>query len=260
MQSRVIDFHTHPWRRREDNYCYYPFVIGEGTGAILDDMQRAGIGRFAGSVILKDFLELSPEEAVRRTNEETLLLKAELGDAYIPGMTVHPEASERSCRDMERMKAEGVTLVGELVPYMHGWGEEAYLHPGLDEILSLAGEYSMLVSIHRMGPEFDFEVARRHPNVNFVIAHPGEKDAYFPILDAMRELRNLYLDLSGGGLFRYGMLAHGVKTVGAERILFGSDYPICNPAMNLRAVEYERITSKERDMILYENAERLLHL
>ena len=257
---KVIDFHTHPWRRREDLYCYFPFAIGEGAGAILCDMRRAGVSRFAGSVLLRDFSSLAPAEAVRRTNDETLLLSEELGEAYLPGMTVHPACPEISCREMERMKAAGVGLIGELVPYLHGWGEEAYLHPGMDEILSLAAELSMTVSIHRMGPRFDFGVARRHPQVNFVIAHPGERPDYFPILEAIRELPNLYLDLSGTGLFRYGMLAHGVKEVGAERILFGSDYPICNPAMNLRAVEYERIGERERELILHENAERLLNL
>ena len=74
----------------------------------------------------------------------------------------------------------------------------------------------------------------------------------------MKKFPNLYLDISGTGLFRYGLLASSVKTVGSERILFGTDYPICNPRMYVQAVLGEHVTDKEKENILYGNAKRLL--
>ena len=56
------------------------------------------------------------------------------------------------------------------------------------------------------------------------------------------------------------MLAHGVSVVGSERILFGSDYPVCSPGMNLGGVMYERLTESQLEDILCRNAERLLGL
>ena len=56
------------------------------------------------------------------------------------------------------------------------------------------------------------------------------------------------------------MLAYGVGRVGAERFLFGSDYPVCSPGMNVGAVDYEEITDRERELIFSGNAKRLLNL
>ena len=76
----------------------------------------------------------------------------------------------------------------------------------------------------------------------------------------MLECDNVYLDISGTGLFRYGMLKHLVSSVGAERILFGSDYPICNPNMYIAGVEFEKLTDHEKDLIFAENAKKLLKI
>ena len=74
----------------------------------------------------------------------------------------------------------------------------------------------------------------------------------------MKKFPNLYLDISGTGLFRYGLLASSVKTVGSERVLFGTDYPICNPRMYVQAVLGEHISDEEKENILFRNAKRLL--
>ena len=56
------------------------------------------------------------------------------------------------------------------------------------------------------------------------------------------------------------MLAAGVKAVGAERILFGTDYPITNPGMYVQAVLGEHISEEEKEKIFYKNAQRILKL
>ena len=90
--------------------------------------------------------------------------------------------------------------------------------------------------------------------------HPGQPADFLLHVERMTKYPNLYLDISGTGLFRYGLLASAVKKVGAERILFGTDYPICNPRMYVQAVFGEHITQREKEMILFENARRLLEI
>ena len=106
----------------------------------------------------------------------------------------------------------------------------------------------------------EYEMVKSHPRITFVGAHPSEKPVYLRHIEWMRELPNYYLDLSGTGLFRYGMLAHGVKELGGERFLFGSDYPVCSPGMNIGGVDYELISDSDRELILAGNAKRLLGL
>ena len=61
---------------------------------------------------------------------------------------------------------------------------------------------------------------------------------------------NYYLDLSGYGIFRHGMLRHAIDEFGAERFLFGSDYPTCNPSMYIGGVLLDDlITDEEKELI-----------
>ena len=77
----------------------------------------------------------------------------------------------------------------------------------------------------------------------------------------MKMSENYYLDLSGTGLFRHGMLRYGINMFGAERFIFGSDYPTCNPAMFIGGIVMDTLISEdEKKMIFAENVKRLLCL
>ncbi len=265
MAREIIDFHTHPLTRAEENICLYE-APANSEATLLADMDRAGISRFCGSVISRDVSGYPDFFAMlHAANERSLALAERLGDRYIPGIMVHPSYVRESCEELERMSRRGVRLIGELVPYMHGWKNPAapYDDPALFEILDVAAQYGMTVSVHSAtgaNARTHEAMATANPRLNFVLAHPGEKPDYLNHLELMKRCPNVYLDLSGTGLFRYGMLTEGVRAVGAERFLFGSDYPICNPAMNIAAIEYEPITDADRDRIFAENARRLLNL
>ena len=77
-------------------------------------------------------------------------------------------------------------------------------------------------------------------------------------VERMKKFPNLNLDISGTGLFRYGLLAALAQTVGSDRVLFGTDYPICNPGMYVQAVLGEHIPDEDKEKILFGNARRIL--
>ena len=170
---------------------------------------------------------------------------------------MHPDYVKESCDEIEYMHGRGVRLIGELVPYSHGWND--YSCRGLAEILDTAEQYGMIVSYHTMGEDRQIEdMIAEHPGIIFVAAHPGQKGDFLKHIDRMKRYENAWLDLSGTGLFRYGMLVHGVNEAGFERFLFGTDYPICNPRMYVQAVLQEHISDEAKECILWGNARRLL--
>lgn len=253
----IIDFHMHPPVGDDANLCHFKEAVENSEATVLSDLQRAGISRFCGSVILKDS---DPVSLLERTNTQALALRERLGDAYIPGVMIHPAAPKESCEWLERMHRAGCRLVGELVPYIHRW-EVGYEARGLFEILSLAEELSMVISYHSTDAvAAESAMVKAHPKLAFVAAHPGEKARFMAHIEAMRENPNLSLDLSGTGIFRYGLLCEGVRTLGGERFLFGTDYPICNPMAYRMAVEYEPISDADKELIFSGNAKRLLNL
>lgn len=261
MQYEIIDFHTHPFDDVATNICSHKEYCGmtpEGTIAYLKEL---GISRICGSVICRnqgqDALYANEWEMIADSNRRALELKERYGDFYIPGFHVHPGYVRESCDEIEKMHGLGVGLIGELVPYMHGWSD--YSCKEFDEILDVASLYRMVVSFHSMDDDRMDEMVRKHPDTVFVAAHPNEYAAYMRHLNRMKLSENYYLDLSGTGLFRHGMLRHGIDECGAERFLFGSDYPTCSPAMFIGGVLLDPLLDeREKRMIFAENAKRLL--
>ena len=261
MNPVVIDFHTHPYLSGEEFLNFYPERFTPSPAQCQEDLKRAGISMICGSVILKrPYRREEGFTPIRQSNDQALELKRILGDFYVPGFHVHPDFVDESIAEIEEMHAQGISLIGELVPYLHGWGD--YSNQGLSKILDAAGKYHMVVSFHTMANEQE-EMTRmvlEHPDVTFAAAHPGEKEVFLKHLERMELCGNLYLDLSGTGIFRYGAIAYGVERVGSERFLFGTDYPICNPRMYVQAIYQEPISETDRENILHKNAERLLGL
>jgi len=253
----IIDFHVHPYSLPDENICSYKTDI---ETQLVRDLTACGISRWCGSCISAK----PPKEdycrdfSLTRTLNDHNLLMADADSRLHPGILVHPDFIDESIAELERAHALGYRLVGELVPYMMGWRD--YADPRLDPIFERAGELSMVVSFHQI-PEVDMErMVRNHPHTQFVAAHPGERRDYLDVLARMKKYENLSLDLSGTGLFRHGMLEYGVKTVGSERILFGSDYPTCAPGLFVGGVLYANLTDGELENIMSKNAKRLLGL
>ena len=257
----LIDFHMHPYLTGSQYTGMYLEPGPESGKNVMDkircDMERAGISHVCGSVIGGgNTVWKGSFHDLKELNRSALGLKNMSDGFYTPGFHIHPEFVRESIEEIEYMAEHGVRLIGELVPYAHGG--YSYSSGAMDKILQAAEAYGMVVSYHSTDDDDADRMVERHPKLTFVAAHPGEKPRVEQRLERMRRYDNLYLDLSGTGLARLGILAYSVRRLGAERFLFGTDYPINNPAMYVHGVLYEALSDRERRMICYENAERIL--
>ena len=258
----IIDFHIHPFTEDSNNICShtaYCDMSVEGTKKLFE---KLGVSRVCGSV-LTTRENWGPYanawERIQAENETALKLREIYGDFYVPGFHVHPEYLEESIAEIHRMKEKGVKLIGELCPYFHGWGD--YSRDDFSLLLDEAEACGMVVSFHSSGEDEMDKMVKAHPNLTLVAAHPGEYGAFMRHMERMKMSENYYLDLSGYGIFRHGMLRHAIDEFGAERFLFGSDYPTCSPAMYLGGVLLDDlITDEEKELILSKNAKRILGL
>ena len=259
----IIDFHTHPFEIDADNICSHKQNCDMSADHILRDLSACGISRFCGSVIRmgRNVSEYpTPWSLILMHNDAALRLRDFFGGAYIPGFHVHPGCVRESLEEIERMHKAGVRLIGELVPYVDEWAV-GYDDPGFSEILDLAEHYEMIVSIHSMGEDEMDRMVKAHPHLTVVAAHPGEYYEFCRHMERMKYSENYYLDLSGYVIHRHGMLRQAIDLCGAERLLFGSDYPTCNPAMYVGGVLLDPLISdREKELIFSQNAKRLLHL
>lgn len=262
MKYEIIDFHTHPYLDLQDSICYYKDVCKMSAAQAKEYLQGLGISKICGSVLIRTEGGLSWSH-IQKMNDEALKAKDFFGDFYVLGFHVHAGFVKQSLKEIDRMRAHGAKLVGELVPYMHGW---TYGDEGFDEILTALDGQGLPVSFHSTYATPDNErhideMVQKHQNITFVAAHPGEKASYLRHIDRMKRFKNYFLDLSGTGLFRFGMLNYGVSQVGSQRFLMGSDFSVCDPSMYVSSITQDPfLTETDKKNILCDNAKRILQL
>jgi len=99
-------------------------------------------------------------------------------------------------------------------------------------------------------------LAERHPSVNFILAHIGGGGDYRHTFAAVRDIPNVYLDLSGSGVDR-GMLDDAYAAVGARRLLWGADITLCTGLAKLWALDVIGLTTDEMADVKWRNAARI---
>ena len=99
------------------------------------------------------------------------------------------------------------------------------------------------------------ELAVRHPEVNFILAHIAGGGDWTYSLPALRDIPNILVDLSGSGVDG-GMLEACIAAVGVERLLWGCDVTIETGWAKLRYLE-AILPPVELDLVRWRNATRI---
>jgi predicted TIM-barrel fold metal-dependent hydrolase len=191
--------------------------------------------------------------------------------------TLHPAAGvAETRRRMESARESGFKGLGELSPHSQ---HHAIDDPGFEAALALAGEWRWPVFLHVTDPAgkaypgrvetplADFTtLAERFPGTDFVLAHWGGLLALQPEAAGHR---NLYYDTAASPLlYDAGVWRRLVDSAGADRILFGSDYPLnlypgaeSEPGWGrfLSEVREAGLTAAELEQVLSRNAQRLFN-
>ena len=250
----IIDFHAHPVF---EGGSTGPYGKPETMEEFDREMKKAGIDRYAGSLVY--LREVTDYKEIRKLNEEALRIRDKY-PSYIPGLQVHGDFPEESIADLTKYyHNEGIRLIGELVPYLMKTGE--YNSPGMIRILKEAGKLGMTASLDGGFRETVVPVLENCPGLNVVLAHPGPPwgdDSAKIRFQWVSEYENLYMDLSGCGLYRWNMLRYGIDVCGADKLLFGSDMPVCSAGMYVYGVLSENLTREELQLVLAGNCKRLL--
>jgi uncharacterized protein len=102
------------------------------------------------------------------------------------------------------------------------------------------------------------KIAKKFNKIKVILAHMGGNDTSVvkKAITAAKDIPNAYFDTSGISTpFR---VEFGVKTIGAKRIIFGSDFPWCSLRGMYYGVEDALISDNAKSLILYKNFLRIL--
>ena len=98
-------------------------------------------------------------------------------------------------------------------------------------------------------------LARRHPGVGFILAHIGGGGDWLHSLRAVRDVSNVFVDLSGSGVDG-GMLERCLDAVGVDRLIWGCDLTIETGWAKLRYLA-GLLSQDQVDRIAWRNAVRI---
>ncbi len=99
------------------------------------------------------------------------------------------------------------------------------------------------------------EVSRRQPELPIILGHGLGEDG----LRLARMTRNIYLEFSGSYPER-DAVRKAIDSAGKERVVFGTDLDMINPAFVFGVYYEARMSSDEERLIMAENARRILRL
>ena len=161
-------------------------------------------------------------------------------------------------RPPEAYRARAAEFRGlEISPAVHGVG---LTDPRVARLVAVAADFGhpvYVVCLSRGGAGVAdlVALARRFPRVNFVLGHSGIGNIDFHALTLIRDEPNIALETSGG----YTCVAEAaVSRHGADRVGFGSEYPLQHPAVELAKFQVLPLPPEQWRRIAWDNAHRLL--
>lgn len=202
-------------------------------------------------------------------NQEVLKIYKELPEVFIPFVILAPRDGQEAV-DMLRRYVEDYHFKGvKIHPSCNRFRVDSKWL--MDPICEKCAEYKIPMLIHSENNGYCNalmigELAGRHPGVNFIVAHLGDEGGmgYLDCIEAAKDHANIYLDTTGcaNEVFH---IPTCIEQLGSERIVFGTDSPICSMKVEMDKIVYADafgfpVTEKDKANILGLNIQRLLGL
>ncbi|MFV0338777.1 MAG: amidohydrolase family protein [Chthoniobacterales bacterium] len=252
----IIDIHTHP-RWHEGKMMQHPRP--EEGDAMLEKAGRLGICKLC---LLGCFYAYPNEAGIQAINDATIgLVQRHPGEIF--GLCfLNPMLPEKFLiKEIERCLEAG--LSGVKLEFEVN-ARDARLDPIMEFLAARDAfllHHAWYKSVHKVPQESDpsdiAHLAKRHPNTKILMAHLTA-GGMRGVLD-IKHHANVSVDTSGSPAVA-GMVEYAVRHLGAERVLFGSDFPIRDFACQLGRIQGAKLKEQDRELILWRNAARLLKI
>ena len=235
------------------------------------DALRAALreGEFDTAVALG--FAFAEEREISEQNEYLLAEAAASPDEIVPFATLNLALPSWEA-EASRAISAGARGFGELRPRTQGWDPLSGAALRLAAIAKDAGLPLLWHASEPVGHEYPgkwggasprelIDVATESPEVTMIGAHLGAGASFYLGMPEVRAATpNLVFDTAAAGLlYDSESIARLVEAAGAERVIFGSDFPLRSPATELKRA-LAGLPAEAAEAVAGENAERVLSL
>lgn len=277
----LIDFHTHIFPpeicQQRERYCERDPWFAElysnpkARMASAEDLVAEMDGAGVDASVSFSF-GWSDSGLIRETNSYVLeAMRRYPGRIY--GLAVlQPTAGEQAVYELERCARAGMVGLGELMP--HGQGYRLSDIDLLTPLIEVAERYNLLVLSHSSEPVGHLYPGKGNvscadiitflttfPAVRFVAAHWGGGLPFYTLMPEIQRLlagRVWYDTAATVYLYRPEIFSIVTRLVGAEQILFGSDYGLLRQKRIIEHITHAGLDKQAQQLILGQNAQALL--
>jgi hypothetical protein len=247
---RYIDTHAHlgPWHEEIWTYTTEEFVALQ---------QRAGIERTVVTSTAALFGELI-------YGNEWTIQQAEQRNHLLVWLVLNPLRERDSYELLNRYKDHPKVVGVKLHPVFHKYPADI---KATFRLLEKVAPLKLPVLSHGENESYAAPARLRHlaeafPELAIITAHfgAGTPGQTHEALDAIQDCKsgNLYTDMGTARAIRTGIIAQVVRALGADKILFGTDSPLYEPAAFPTLLQVANIGDAEKEQIAHQNAERLI--
>lgn len=261
----VIDSHCHIYPEKiakpavESTGRFYDMTaLGDGTvNSLLALGERVGIDRFVVQSVAT-----TPHQV--KSINEFIAREVNIHPERLIGLgTLHPESADLK-GDLEHLKGLGLHGV-KLHPDIQRFKIDDYR---LLKIYELCENENIPILMHTGDYRYDFSNPNRlvpvldiYKNLTVIGAHLGGWSVWDEAVEKLSGYKNFYVDSSSS---LYELPAQKavriIRAYGAERVLFGSDFPVFSPDIELQRFMALPLTNDERRKILSENVLKLYNI
>jgi predicted TIM-barrel fold metal-dependent hydrolase len=276
----IIDFHTHVLspRIKQDRRRYvdidpaFAQIYSDKKAKIataadlIESMDRDGVDV---SVIVN--YGWSAHEFCVETNDYILESIARYPKRLVGFCTVSAYNDRASLAEIERCAKAGIKGVGELRPDLPS--EDFTRKEAMGPLVEVLRKYRLVLLTHasepvghmypgkgKATPDMLYAFITSFPDLPVVCAHWGGGLPFYELMPEVRgAMENVYFDTAASPfLYRPEIYRQVSQLVGADRILFGSDFPLMPQRRLLDEIDAAGLSQEEKNLILSGNARRLL--
>ena len=260
---RLIDIHTHIYPQRvarkaaESIRKFYELDTKEMDGTVetlLEHGTQAGIDRF---VVLP--VAMTPERT--RHINEFIIEQVAQQPRFLGFGTIHA-AMERITEEVQFVMDKGLRGL-KMHPDSQVFNiDDERLFPAYEMI-----QGKLPVMLHMGDPRYDYSHPKRlrrvlenFPRLQVIAAHFGGYGMYETAYELLHD-KDCIFDISSSMMFMEdGIAEKFIGIYGAERMAFGTDYPLWDPVPETRRFLELKLTDEQFEQIGHKTAERILKL